>query len=118
VHAYRACVASLLELELEQVPQFEGMAAGLEFDAWLARELQMVRVTMLQFSPPPMLWIARVHSPYLTYDTHSLVMQQWATLFDPHPEAQPIDVQEELVLVELFCPMDPAQPSGRAALES
>jgi hypothetical protein len=115
--AYRACLATILELELEQVPEFEGMAADLQFQAWLATDLNMATLRLEVLSPvPPILWLARVHSPYPLYKVHTVVMQQALIAFDPHPEPQPVDLSSAVIQCEVFVPMDPSAPSGHFAL--
>jgi hypothetical protein len=34
--AYRACLASMLQMDLEEFPTFEGLAAPLQWNAWLS----------------------------------------------------------------------------------
>jgi hypothetical protein len=40
--AYRACLASMLQMDLEEFPTFEGLAAPLQWNAWLAAELNVI----------------------------------------------------------------------------
>jgi hypothetical protein len=68
--AYRACLASMLQMDLEEFPTFEGLAAPLQWNAWLAAELNVIA---MQFAfgtipTPPGLWLARMASPYQGYD--------------------------------------------------
>jgi hypothetical protein len=86
--AYRACLASMLQMDLEEFPTFEGLAAPLQWNAWLAAELNVIA---MQFAfgtipTPPGLWLARMASPYQGYDVHTVVCVGSRPLHDPHPE--------------------------------
>lgn len=115
--AYRACLASMLDLELEQVPLYEGLSADLQWQAWTASELNLARVMLQDWQPAPCLWLARVTSPYPAYKVHTLVMEHTRIAHDPHPEPQHIDVTMGVLQVDLYVPLDPSLPIGRAALE-
>lgn len=111
--AYRAALGSLLAIELDQIPAFEGVAAPLQWDAWIATELNLA---VLRMSPnvlpiPVGYWLGRLPSPYPGYDLHSVVMRGTALAHDPHPEPQQYPI--ELSICEVFVPLDPAEPSGR-----
>lgn len=110
--SYRACLASLFECDLDAIPQFDGLAADLEFQAWLAREVRMVVVRLDDMTPPACYWIARVTSPYPAYKLHSVVMAGANMALDPHPEPQHLGWPDCVVQCEVFVPLDPAEPSG------
>lgn len=116
--AYQACLASLLEVEIEEVPTFEGLAAAYEWNAWLASKLNLYIVTfdMGSIPTPPGMWLARIQSPYPAYGTHTVVMMAHELAHDPHPEPQEYDVLDSVAMIELMIPLDPAEPSGRYRL--
>lgn len=115
--AYRAALASILELELDDVPRFTGMASEMQLEAWLGAELNLCRFGVGDMQPAvPGYWLARVHSPYPSYTVHTVVMQHLRIVHDPHPEPQPIDITMGVVRCDLLVPLDPALPSGRHAM--
>lgn len=116
--AYRACLASMLELELDEVPVFVGMASDLQMQAWTASELNLAHFQVQQMRPPPVLWIALVNSPYPAYSVHALVMEGLLIAHDPHPEPQPIDVTGGVLQCDLYVPLNPALPVGKYALHA
>jgi hypothetical protein len=119
VESYRAAVASILGLELDVLPAFDGPTGPMEWDAWFARELNMVVVRFEEgFSPPRCYWVAAVASPYHGTDVHFVVMQREQLVHDPHPEAEWFDVRPVLVMMDVFVPLDPSLPAGGAALSS
>lgn len=109
--AYRAALASLLEIELEEIPAFTGLNGELKLHAWLS-DLNLAVVRVSGFQAPPMLWIARTQSPYPGYAVHSVVMRAAVLLHDPHPEPQPFD-QTTILGADIITPADPSLPSGR-----
>jgi hypothetical protein len=117
VEAYRACLASMLQMDLDEFPAFEGLAASMQWNAWLASELN-VCMLVFEFAAvpvPPGLWIARMPSPYQGYDVHSVVCAGTQPVHDPHPEAQPNGTYPNVTTMELMLPLDPGEPLGRFA---
>lgn len=115
VEAYRACLASILQMDLDDFPTYTGLAEAMQWNAWLATELNLY---VMQFAfgavaTPPGLWIARMPSPYLGYDVHSIVCAGFRSAHDPHPESQPGGSYLNISTVELLMPLDPGEPSGR-----
>jgi hypothetical protein len=114
--AYRACLATVLDMSLDDVPSFDGLAADMQWAAWLGARMNLMVVTIN--STYPGFWIARVRSPYPAYAVHSLVMRSGLVIHDPHPEPQPVPLDMALLSSELLAPLDPSLPCGRAALEA
>lgn len=114
VESYRAALASLLGMDLDRMPRFDGLPGPLEWDAWLARELNMasLRFNAGAIPIPPGMWLARIVSPYPGYRTHTVVMARGGLAHDPHPEPQEYLPHERLALMELLIPLDPSEPSG------
>lgn len=113
--AYRACLASILQMDLDDFPTFEGLAAPMQWNAWLASELNICALAFPADSlqTPPGLWLARMPSPYQGYDVHTIVCAAGRPLHDPHPEAQPNGEYPMITVAELLFPMDPGEPLGR-----
>ena len=120
VQAYRAALASLLDLDLDVVPAYDGQAQGLQWDAWLGGTLNLGAFRFsadLGVDVGPTLSLGRIVSPYVGYDIHTVVMRGMMLEFDPHPEPVEYEVLEHLALVELMVPLDPSLPSGRFAVD-
>jgi hypothetical protein len=113
--AYRACLASLLQIELDEFPAFQGLAATMQWNAWLASELNLyvLRFEFGTIATPPGMWLATMASPYQGYDLHAVVCAGSRVVHDPHPEAQPGADYLNLATVELLIPLDPGEQSGR-----
>lgn len=113
--AYRACLASILQMELDEFPTFEGLSAVLQWDAWLASELNLccLRFGVDAITVPHGLWVARLASPYPGYEWHSVVCAGGNMVHDPHPEPQEYELRAVMYAVELLLPMDPGEPFGR-----
>lgn len=113
--AYRACLASILQMDLDNFPAFEGLAAPMQWNAWLASELNVCALVFrFDAVPTPVgLWLARMESPYQGYDVHTIVCAGDRPLHDPHPEAQPGGTYQAIATVELLVPLDPGEPVGR-----
>jgi hypothetical protein len=108
--AYRAALASLLDLSLESIPEVDGLGAELKLRAWMSdRNMTVLRIT--PFEAPPCMYIARTRSPYPGYQVHSVVMAGGVLAHDPHPEPQPF-VWEEVIGADFIVPMDPTHPFG------
>lgn len=118
VQAYRAALASILEVDLDVLPAFEGMAGPMQWDAWMATELNLclLRFAVDTMERPPGMWLALIMSPYVGYEMHTVVMRGGALAHDPHPEPQEYRVLDLLAVIEMMLPLDPALPSGRHAL--
>lgn len=115
--AYRACLASVLQVDLGDLPTFEGLAAPMQWNAWLAGELN-VYVMQFPFAAvpnPPGYWLARLKSPYQGYDVHTCVCVGSRFAHDPHPEAQGDMAYPDVATIEVLIPLDPGEPSGRFA---
>jgi hypothetical protein len=115
--AYRAALASILAVELEQVPMFEGLAAELEFQAWLGGKLNLACLKFASMDPPTGYWIARIRSPY-DFHPHTVVMRYQQVVHDPHPAQKVQPGVEGLTVLqcELLVPLDPSLPAGTPAL--
>jgi hypothetical protein len=119
VQAYRAALATLLDLDLDDVPAYDGQAQGIQWDAWLASmNLGAFRFMPDQGAMGVAYGLGRIVSPYVGYDMHTVVLQGGMVVFDPHPDPEEFDLDERLGLVELMIPLDPALPSGRFVVDS
>lgn len=118
VQAYRAALASILDVDLDLVPEFEGLPAQMQWNGWLAGECNLASLVFEagQINFPPGYWIARLRSPYPGYQVHSVVMAGTSLAHDPHPEPQEYAADALVLLVELLVPLDPSEPSGRYRL--
>lgn len=111
--AYRAALASILGMDLWDVPPFPGLAYEVQYAAWLAgRNLSVFAMAGMQ--PPPGYWLARVPGDPYGYAVHTLVMVGAQCAHDPHPEQKlrPRGMETTVTMCELLLPIDPALPSG------
>ena len=121
-NCWAACVASVLECGLEEVPdvEFEQMDAGAEspdvlrfwkeWREWLAdRNLGILCVTMGKGVPLPRGYVIFTgRSPRGAWD-HSVVYHDGELCHDPHPEGGGIQVVSSM---DMLYPLDPALPIG------
>ena len=115
-NCFSACVASILELSLEDVPYFMGtLEDGDEwfdkFENWLARHSLypvMFKLSIAEDNDwrPSGLHILSGKSPRAkTDEMHSVVADKSKVLHDPHPSRDGILSHDDVVL---FAPFDPA----------
>lgn len=115
-HAWRAALGSLLDISVENLPDFEGLSADMQWTAWLGSRLNL---GIWSFPPgatfPPGYWLLVIASPYPGYDLHTLVMRGGNVAYDPHPEPQDLSrlPPEQMRVGQMLMPLDPSEPSGR-----
>jgi len=120
VESYRAALASLLEVDLELIPDYEGLGSSMRWNAWLASELNVLMLVCEfgTFGPAQGMWIAQIDSPYPGFKFHYVVCAGADIVWDPHPEPQDYTDAAKIVGQHFVMAMDPALPMGRAALEA
>ena len=99
-NCFASCVASILELSLEQVPPLRGPTQDADLDAWLRRYGWRTETTL---NPgdwyPDGLYIANGTSPRSPERNHAVVAFGGRLFWDPHPDRSGIlDVQDVIVL--------------------
>lgn len=124
----RACTASLLEVEIDEIPDFVSETEKdwfLEMQHFLAkRGLCFVHIHLHAKTP----WMPLPHHPWAIFIglsskgvTHAVVGRcaghEFAIIHDPHPKKRGIDLVES---VNFLVPLDPAnyQPEKRVILTS
>jgi hypothetical protein len=122
-NCFQACIASIFELPIEDVPDWNANGEGrwLDlYDVWLAeRGLAMVCVdvhtdTFREFSYHDKIsvyWIAGVKSPRIS-GSHAVVMENHKMVWDPHPQRD-MGIRE-LIDCTFFVPLDLPAVSRRA----
>ena len=99
-NCFPACLASILELDLAEVPNFQGTDWQLQYHAWL----RPLGLAMLMTALPageqlerfadvvlPGYTILAVDSPRFAPLLHAVVALDGEVVWDPHPAAQPAD---------------------------
>lgn len=115
--AYRAALGTVLDIDVEDVPSFDGLAAELQWDAWLGSlNLGVWRTRPPGLVVPGGYWIFRCQSPYHGYEVHSVVMRAAMVAFDPYPQPKVLTLEGSAVQGECYYVLDPAEPAGRFAL--
>lgn len=109
-NCFSACVASLLELPIEDVPYFMGAEDWLaEFNAWLRPHgFYAVPTEVNRYWEPAGLCILsgtteRSRAPR---DLHSVVARGYEALHDPHPSRAGLLTKKDVVML---VPLDPAR---------
>lgn len=109
-NCFSACVASLFEIPLEEVPYFmdspnwwDSFLEWLETRGWTALSLPLVDSSMV----PPGLHILSGQSPRFTRRSlHAVVAKGRKIVHDPHPDRAGIVTREDAVVL---VPLDPVQ---------
>jgi hypothetical protein len=100
----RACVASILELPIEECPNPHGTGWWQRWLDWLEEYgLTFVHVGEAYWFPG--YWIACVKSPRGDYD-HAVVYKGEKMVWDPHPERHPCGPPLDTTMI---VPLDPAR---------
>lgn len=103
-NCFQACLASILEMPLEQVPDFCNMGAGwwFHYQTWLRqRGLTCLLLTGPLFLPGDFYYIASGQSP--RGFPHSTVWRHRELVHDPHPDGGGI---AEVMEVKILLPLD------------
>lgn len=100
----RACVASILELPLKDVPHFLRDSGSGWFDAldrWLAERFQLGAV-LIRVTSPPSCTLPRgfciASGPAPGHPKHSVVWEDGALRHDPHPQRIGLDAVHDLIV--------------------
>lgn len=106
-----ACLASILEVPLESLPNYHGADWNEVYDAWLAkRGLRLTRVPIDEDEPAPQGYhIGTVKSPRGDWN-HAVVVLDGKVIWDPYPGAEPGD--PEILYWDLLVPVDHAVPQA------
>ncbi len=122
-NCYAACIASVLEMKLEDVPWPNGNNddfAGI-YETWFA-ELNLQVVYAVPGVPMPKGYlIASVPSPRFPGSNHAVVIKDGRVVHDPHPSRASLrDDLSEVTCVDLLTILDPTRPVrvGRNPIDS
>jgi hypothetical protein len=86
----RACVASILELDIDELPNFHGDGWWDRWVAWgEARGLDFCCYAPEDLPPEAEYWIAGPDSPRIPDVKHAVVVNGGEIVWDPHPDADP-----------------------------
>lgn len=116
-NCFEASIASILEIPIEQVPDFQSTNdAGPwmdEFNEWLRlfglqavhlepaeRNMELVRDCCCE---------ATIRSPRMYWLYHSVVVKNGVVIHDPHPSKESLGKAEKLIAVLAFVAIDPAK---------
>jgi hypothetical protein len=111
-NCFSACVASLLEVPLEDVPQFMGDTLDDDstwyerFREWLApRSLYPLCLKLGSEWVPPGFHILSGRSPRHATALHSVIALDARVVHDPHPSRAGLATRDDVIVL---IPMDPA----------
>lgn len=110
-NCFAACLASVLELPLEQVPNFmdEGTGWYDRYNDWLAGRNLRIFTYRGDLKPPTGYAILGAGSPRFN-GMHAVVTHNGEIVWDPHPQSE-MGVGEWIDWT-LIIPLDPAKPVG------
>jgi len=130
-NCYQACVASILEVPIDEVPDQALGRTPEEYvhilRGWLApRGLSLIAATLGPYTPEELLpelwhagyWIAGIATNSRDLD-HAVVMRGNTVVWDPHPTPhnwEPYVANPHINGIAMFVPLDPAQTFASAGV--
>lgn len=107
-NCFQACLASIFELELGQVPYYDTASWVSDYNAWLLQHYGLIMINLFEGVNiiPPVFCILSGQSPRFACN-HAVVGKGLKMVHDPHPSQDGVLGNEKQVWI--FLAVDPAR---------